>query len=1071
MECPKCAAAVPAGARFCPACGAPQVVAALPEERKLVSILFVDQVGSTARADGADPEDVRDENRAYYQETRERIESFGGTVEKYVGDAVMAVYGAPRARSDDAERAVRAGLSILEGIEALNRRGGVDLHVRVAVGTGDAIVTVDAAPGDALATGDIVNTTARLQTAGPVDGVVVDAATMRLCRDTFAFQPLPAIEAKGKREPLPIWRVLGERPATDRPRSESSFVGRHREMELISSQWARVTEDRRPHVFVVIGPAGIGKTRVGSEVAAEVERAGGRALWGRSLPYEEQSPYRAFGDMIRIAAGVFENDPADVAFEKLARFVAGLFPHEEAPGAGADLAQLLGVVLGDATDDQIRLYFTARRTIELLADRAPLLLVFEDLHWADDALMDLLDYLIRHVLDGPVGFLALTRPELLEERPGFGTGPTGLTRLPLAALAPEEATTLVSSVLASRPYAIRRVVDRAEGNPLFLEELAAAVLGEDDERELPATVRAAIAARIDGLPSRARTALLHASVVGQSFWRGVLERLGSLDDVDGALQDLEDRGLIVRHPQSQVTDDVEYAFRHVLIRDVAYATLPRAIRRTLHAATARLIEGSVPDPADLAWVLALHWREAGDVERALDYLVTAGDRAVVALAVEEAFDRYSRAMDLAGNEDERRRIRLRRALALTDLEDFARADPELEELIPELEGLEAVEAMVARAKATFWRSRTQVTLELAEEAAERARTLGARDLEAVALSRLSATYAMRGGEGDLARGIELGNKVLDDWIPGTRSVYFAEHLFSQADNYYWAGEYEEALEFSEAAREAGGHEPGSLEFELRGSGIRGLALAGLGAYEEAFAAAEAAIDAAHQMGRGDAVVTNYSTLILRELFLPELAAERSAAVADRLGPSDFNMPWLNARADVLAADLLRGDIGAIDRAWAGAWELASTSRAWDRWVVGTRLAAVRAEADLMAGRLDDAVAWSERTLTLAGSTLRRKYRIEGTLSLGRALAARGDTSGALGRLRAAVALADDRGGTPLLRWKTRSSLAAALPDDEGRVPLLEASEIVDTIVANLAPAHAAGYASSPAVVEMRERLG
>ena len=256
-----------------------------------------------------------------------------------------------------------------------------------------------------------------------------------------------------------------------------------------------------------------------------------------------------------------------------------------------------------------------------------LLLVFEDVHWADDALMELLDYLVAASADHPVVFLALARPEFLETRPGFGAGLMGQTTLPLEPLTPPRRPRGLGP-LAAEPDRWTQLVSAPRGTRCSWRSSPPRSRIDADAGELPTTVRAAIAARIDALPAEARTGLLHASVVGQSFWRGVVESIGELDDIDGALEALESRGLVQRQPDSQVAGDVEYAFKHVLIRDVAYATLPRSVRRDLHAATAGVIESSVPDPNELAWVLALHWREAGETSRAMEYLIAAGDRAL-----------------------------------------------------------------------------------------------------------------------------------------------------------------------------------------------------------------------------------------------------------------------------------------------------------------------------------------------------------------------------------------------------------------------------------------------------------
>ncbi len=1072
MICGRCGAEAPDGARFCPACGNELAVGGGQQERKLVSILFVDVVGSTARADGADPEDVRDRNQLYFFDARERIERHGGIVEKYIGDAVMAVFGAPLARVDDAERAVRAGLSILEGIEALNEANvGLDLEVRGAVHTGEAVIAVEPAPGEALATGDVVNTAARLQNAAAPGGLIVGEETHRLTRHAFRFEPIPAVEAKGKAAPVAAWTVIDalEAPGS-RPTSRTPLIGRERELDLLGSVWDRAVADGHPHLVTILGPAGIGKSRMAREASERFERAGGRALWGRSLPYEEQTPYRAAGEMVRHVAGIFENDPVEVARTKLAVALDQLFPSGEVADATRYLSLLLGLGLDEPPDEAIHLLFTMRMFVEHLAERKPVLLVFEDVHWADDALLDAIDYLVSHVRDARVVVLALARPEFLETRRTWGGGMVGHTTLPLDALSALDSKAVATALLpAADPSTIERVVSVAEGNPLFLEELGASVTDAAPSGELPSTVWAAIAARIDSLPPEARTALLHASVIGQSFWRGVLDGMGELDAVDEALEGLESRGLIHRRPRSEVEGDVEFVFKHVLIRDIAYKTLPRGSRRELHAAIARYLEQTLADPADLGWLLARHWREAGEPDAARGYLLGAAERARDALAVEETYDLFTRALDLATTEEDRRRIRLRRGLALAELEDYPRADAELEALLPELSGVEEIEAMLARSRATLWSEKTSETFSLAERAVELVRTNGPPELEALALARLSQAFGMRGGDGDLDQSIELGDRALALWPGGDRPLELAEHNHMQADVYYWTGSYQRALELSEEAAATGGRDARSAESLLRGAGMRGLILAGMGRYEEALAAGNLAIETARKLGRRDNVVTNYSTTALREIFALEEAKARSETVSDRLGPSSFNMPWMNARTDLLGAHLLMDDLATVERTMPALWDDAIRSEAWERWLISGRLAANRAELELRTGRVDDAVTWSRRAIELAKTVRRRKYLANAFTTLGRALTARGEAASATAELRSAVALADEL-GSPLLRWQSRAALALAERGVKGAASRAEehareAAEIIDAIARGLSPERAKTYLAAAPVVE------
>ena len=1081
MVCSRCGTVAPEGARFCASCGnelASEAVPAAPrEERKFVSILFVDMVGSTASADGADPEDVRERNQLYYDEVRGSVERFGGTVEKYVGDGVVSVFGAPLARNDDAERAVRASLSIVDGIRGLNERHpGLALDVRAGVTTGEAIVALDATPEDTLATGDVVNTAARLQGAAPPGRVIVDAQSYRLTRHAFGFEAMAPVEAKGKREPVAAW-LVGEALATPatRPTSETPLVGREHELSLIATVWDRAVTSGHPHLVTVLGPAGIGKSRLCHEVAERIRADGGRELAGRSLPYEEQSPFRAAAEMVRTAAGIYEAEPVGAARAKLAALAGSLFPEADVAEETRYLSLLLGLGLDEPPDEPIHLLFAMRRLIEHLAERRPLLLVFEDLHWADDALLDLIDYLVAHVRDHRVVFLALARPEFLERRPTWGAGMIGHTTLPLEALTPGQAAQVVDALLTSADEdAVERVVATAGGNPLFIEELVAALEEDPDADQLPATVRTAIAARVDALSPLSRTALLNASVIGATFWRGVVEGLGEVEDIDEALDDLEARGLVLRRAESRVEGDVEFAFKHMLIRDTAYGTLPRARRRELHAAAARFIEDATSGSSELAWLLAHHWREAGDPQRAIAYLLAAAERARDAFAVEETYDLYGRALELAEGDEQRLRIRFERGLALERLEDYARADLELAQVIPELDGLDEIEALVARGHATLWTEQTEATLAIAERAVDLVTERGARELEGPALALLSQGFGMRGGPGDLDRAIAFGDRALDAWVPGTRTLELAEHYHLHTDASYWTGGYERALELARLTKETGGLEPHSAEFVLRGSGMRGLILAAMGRYEEALATADEAIATARRLGRKDSVVLNYSTTALREIFAVEEALRRSGAVVERLGPSDFNMPWMNARADLLGAQLLGGALGLVERDWPAAWEDALGVAAWEHWLITGRLAAYRAEWELEAGHHDDAVTWGRRALERARGAGRRKYEVISLMLIGRALTAQGLGDEAAAELDAAVELADAL-GSPLLRWQARAALARARSRASGgadpETPLREAAAIVREVAASLAPERAETYLAAPQVVEVLQAAG
>jgi tetratricopeptide (TPR) repeat protein len=558
--------------------------------------------------------------------------------------------------------------------------------------------------------------------------------------------------------------------------------------------------------------------------------------------------------------------------------------------------------------------------------------------------------------------------------------------------------------------------------------------------------------------------LLHASVVGLTFWRDVLTAVMPSNGVVDALDALEYRGLILRHPQSTVAGDTEYAFKHVLIRDGAYGTMPRATRRELHGAIARYLEDRLTDRPDQGWLLAHHWTQAGDPARAITYLLAAAQRAQDALAVDEAYDLLTRAFDLAEDDAERRRILFRRGDMLAKTGEFARADKELTDLLPELEGREEVEALLSLGMATHWTEQTDRTLEVSQRALTLSRDQAFRDLEPIGMSLLSAAHSMRGDSGDVALALELGEEATALWPKGERQPEYAHHIHILGNPLYWSGRYQEAFELAMEAKAMGGLTANGAEFVLRGAGMTGLTLAGLGRYEEALEASESAIAAAQRLGRPASVVTNYSTLIFREIFALEEARERSQTVSDRLGPSDFNMPWMNARADLIAAELLLGNFAAVERQWPSAWDDAQEVQAWEHWLTSGRLAAARAQLELGKGNLDDALTWSRRALEMAATGGRPKYEAISLQALGQVLTQQGLSDEAVIELERAVAIADQL-GSPLVRWETRAALAAA-HRAAGTSPeprQAEAAAIILEVASSLSPDRAETYLAAAPV--------
>jgi class 3 adenylate cyclase len=1080
-RCPSCGEENTARTRFCGSCGARlDGGEARAEERRLVSVLFVDLVGFTARSDHADPEDVRDALRVYHADAKVRVERHGGTLEKFIGDAVMAVFGAPVAHGDDAERAVRAALDVLDGLDALNREHGLDLAARAAVNTGDAIVAVGAdRRGEALATGDVVNTASRLQSAAPPGRVIVGEETQRATRHAISYEPLEPIDAKGKAESVPAWLAVAPIGApAERPLAANPLVGRDRELELIGSLWGRAVADRRPHLVTLLGPPGIGKSRLCSEVSARVRADGGQVLRGRCLPYGAQTGYQAVPHLVRGVSGILESDSAQVAREKLASVVDRLLPPAEAPDTRRYLGLLLGLGLDETVEEFRLLFYAARRFLECLAAETPTLLVLEDIHWAQPSELELLEYLATYLRDAPVLLVTPARPELLDSRPAWGGGRVAATTILLDPLGAADAAVLASHLVrtaAGDTVDVARLVEVAEGNPLFLEELAASVLEVGDGGALPVTVREAIASRLDAMPPDTRATLLSAAVVGRTFWRGLLGAVGGPDvDVDEALAALEARDLVRREPTSQLAGDVEYTFKHMLIREVAYATVARAPRRLRHAAVARYVEETIEGSSEtLTWVLAYHWREAGEPSRAIPYLLAAAESAFRGWAQGAVADLYAAALELADDEGLRRRIRLSRGIALARLGDYEAAADELGVLLPELEGADRLEGLLARGRSTLWTEHHDETIEIAAAAVDLAAELGDAEAMPAALALQSQGFGMRGAEGDLDRALELGERALAEWVPGTRDFDFTGHLHLQADATYWTGSYQRCAELSRQAR-AFGADVHVAEALLRGGGTEALSLAGLGRHEEAIGIWDELFGLAAELGRSRAGLLNYSSLAYRELLDLDEARRRSEEALELSAAMAFGMPSSFARSDLLFTDLLADDVGRAQSTWPALWDAAANASGWTIWLVYGRLAAARAEIALRAEAPESALDWAQQSIEIARRTRRRKYEARSLSVLGDALARTGRRDESLHALRAAVSIADELVGPPG-RWDAREALGRVAyslgADDVAAVAYDEAAGLVEGFAAGLAPERATRLTSASAVAGILHAAG
>ena len=670
-------------------------------ERKVVTVLFADLVGFTSRAESLDPEDVEAILGPYHERLRSELERFGGTVEKFIGDAVMALFGAPVAHEDDAERAVRAALAIREWAEEQG-----ELEVRIGITTGEALVSLDARPetGQGMASGDVVNTAARLQAAAPVNGILVDETTFRATERAITFGDEGLIEAKGKAEPIRVWE-----PDEARARfgvdvvqqMETPLFGREKELDFLVDAFARVRADRQPQLLTLVGVPGIGKSRLVYELFLAVERIPELIFWrqGRSLPYGEGVTYWALSEMVKAHAGILETDSAQVATDKLDLSVrTALADDGDADWVVRRLQPLVGLGSDqELSEDQRSESFAAwRRFFEALADRSPLVLVFEDLQWADEGLLDFVDYLVEWVSDLPLFVVATARPELLERRPAWGGGKVNAATVQLQALSEDDTARLVSALLeqAVLPAETQAVLlARAGGNPLYAQEFirmlvdrrylrrdsSAWRLDEGESLPLPESVQGVIAARLDALPQEEKELLQDASVLGKVIWEGALVAISKLPRpvVEERLHALRRKEFIRGERHSSVAGETQYSFLHLLMRDVAYGQIPRAARAERHRLAAEWLESLPADRAeDRAEMLAHHYLSALEFGRSAGQDVSglaaparlafreAGERAFALIAVEQAARFFSAALELWPDDDPGRpRLLLRLAYA------------------------------------------------------------------------------------------------------------------------------------------------------------------------------------------------------------------------------------------------------------------------------------------------------------------------------------------------------------------------------------------------------------------------
>jgi class 3 adenylate cyclase/predicted ATPase len=803
--CPSCGTPADSAAKFCPECGTALGAAAEPTdgaapspsapvaERRLVTVLFADLVGFTTLSESRDAEEIRELLSRYFETARSVIDRYGGRVEKFIGDAVMALWGAPVAQEDDAERAVRAAFELVSAVEALGADAGAsDLRLRAGVLTGDAAVTIGA-EGEGMVAGDLVNTAARIQSAAEPGTVLVGDATRRASNAAIAYEDAGQHELKGKAEPLQLFRalrVIANRGGEGRAAGlEPPFVGRDRELRMVKELFHASADDGKAHLLSVVGVAGIGKSRIAWEFEKYLDGLVAPVWWhkGRCLAYGDAIAYWALAEMVRMRARITDDEPAESALPKLTAVVEQFVADpEERAFVEPRLRQLLGLTDRTASDRE-DLFSGWRMFFERMAEHEPVVLLFEDIQWADSALVEFVEYLLEWSRNLPILVITLARPELSDRHGGWGASTRSFTSLFLEPLRDEAIDAILIGLVPGLPDDVRgQIRDRADGIPLYAVEIVRMLLdrgllerhgdeyrpvGAIEALDVPETLQALIAARLDGLDPEERRLLGDASVLGKTFSIRGLTALSGADEETLAplLAGLVRKEVLVLETDPRSPERGQYGFLQALVQRVAYDTLSRHDRKAKHLLAAGYLAGeSGLDPDEIAEVIAAHYLDAfhadesaADAEAieagALDWLKRAGERAAALAATQDArraFDRagalardpldraalLERAGELAADGDERELAveRLDEARQLYEAEgrahDAARVAAELSRVIWRLGRIEESIALLEPAFAVL--SADEPDADIAWLAAESARVHHFAGNDELALERV-----------------------------------------------------------------------------------------------------------------------------------------------------------------------------------------------------------------------------------------------------------------------------------------------------------------------------------------------